>query len=339
MATKKINKNYLFLIMLFLSNQAMALDFREIWNDLVGSRIGGRAAVEEEGYDLSRFEKPDTCGKFTPWGSPRIKDKTINEHSLFFCNLNYGAQFDTKLKVPLWSSEVLEKRNFEIRQFPNNWDYSENPDIPKKIQEHKSDFDGGLAQGTLASPYNQVINNEALEEEQLAQINKKAIKESLYYTNIVPMMKNGLRDGIWNDLELQVRKWGWEKSLLYVTTGVVYLNGKDLGETKESKARIPTHFYKIVTQPYNYGSVAYIIPNKNIYTGKNNSSKDMLLCNGGACSIEDFVVNIKEVERITGIEFYPKLAPYYAVQVKMDINEMFKEKRKKIEKLNEKRAE
>ena len=81
----------------------------------------------------------------------------------------------------------------------------------------------------------------------------------------------------------------------------------------DDKLLIPTHIYKIVTYPNTYASISYIIPNTN-----------NLPC-GNQCSPEKFMVPMQEVERVTGIEFYTKLAPYYAVQVKKDLNQIFKD--------------
>jgi DNA/RNA endonuclease G (NUC1) len=97
---------------------------------------------------------------------------------------------------------------------------------------------------------------------------------------------------------------------------------------------VPTHFFKLITHPLKYGSVAFVIPNKEIVTSsttKINNPKDAYYCNGGPCSLDNFIVNVKDLEKLAGIEFYPKLAPHYSVQVKHDINEILKRKMKKKE--------
>lgn len=320
-------------------NSAFAFNMTTFWDELVKAKPGGKAIDNEENIDLEPYEKSKNCSRTYPWGEPRIKDKSINERSLYLCNTIFSLQFDPKLKIPLWSSEILTKDNFEAKQRAIDWKYEQNPLFPKKIQENNLDYKESIySQGTLSSPYNQVVSNSTLEIEEEDAVNKKAIRESLYYTNIAPMVNNSLRLGIWNQLELQVRKWAWEKNQIFVTTGVIFLNGKSNGKLRDSGAFIPTHFYKIVTDPQNYGTVSYIIPNKEIYYGQNIQNKnrnDIHFCNGGACSLEDFIVNMQEVERVTGIEFYPDLAPTYAAQVKLDARELFKYKIRKLEKYNE----
>ena len=56
---------------------------------------------------------------------------------------------------------------------------------------------------------------------------------------------------------------------------------------------------------------------------------DAFYCGGGVCSLDNFMVSVKELEKLTGIIFYPKLAPHYAVQVKFDIQEILKRNKKK----------
>lgn len=337
---KKNSKLLLILSLISIySCEVYAFSIDSFWEDLVKTKPGIKAIDNEENLDLEPYEKPNSCSRTYPWGEPRIKDKSVNSRSLYLCNTTFSVQFDPKLKVPLWTSEVLMKDNFEQKMNRIDWKYEQNPVFPKGMQENNDDFKKTkYQQGTLASPYNQVIANSTVETEEEERINKIAIKESLYYTNIVPMDNQYVRLGLWNQLELQIRKWAWEKTQLFVTTGVIYLNGTTNGKLESSGALIPTHFYKIVTDPQNYGTVSYIIPNKEIYLGQNITGRDrnsIHFCNNGPCSLEDFIVTIQEVEKHTGIEFYPSLAPTYAAQVKLDAREMFKYKKRKLERYNE----
>lgn len=334
MASKFNNKKYLIIILLALSFNVYSFNLTNVFTDIISSKAGSKAIDDSEGKDLEKFKDNKQCTFNAPWGEPRIKDTEINKHSLWICKSKFFVQFDTKTKIPLWSSEILEKTN--LNKTPEIDTFKFLPDIllPNKFQLDPEDF--------LNSPYfpvplsatrNMVINNTintTNDIEVLKNANLKAIEESKQFSNIVPMVYNNLANTIWLDLENQIRIWAWQKDIIYVTTGVIYLNGQYNGKLKKSGSLIPTHFYKTLVHPYTYGAISFIIPNKEILTNKTkkiNDQKNIYKCNGGPCTIYDFTTTINEVEKITNIEFYPNLSPFYAVQVKQNINELFKIKK------------
>lgn len=294
---------------------------------------GSKAIDSTEGKDIAKLTKENQCPKHYPWGAPKIKDKEVNKRSLYICRTAFAVQYDPIAKVPLWSSEVLEKRNFEYRRVNRAENFQTDIDVPSKMQATLEDFkSSGYDRGHMAPAADMVINLESLSPENLEKLNIQAMQESFYLTNIAPQVGSNMNRGIWADLEAQTRYWALQKNQIFVTTGPIFLGGNVKEFIGKSKVAVPTHFFKVITDPLFYGSVSYIIPNKEIITEKTThiqNPKDAYYCNGGPCSLENFVVPIQEVERVTGIEFYPRLAPYYAVKVKQDINEYF---RKKIEK-------
>lgn len=283
--------------------------------EVFSSRAGG--ANEEENIDVSKFLRPDQCTSVYPWGPPKIKDKIVNERSLYMCRNSYAIQYDTKIKVPLWEVEILNKKNLVQFNIPSNMVPSLDPEVPKKMQGKMEDFaKAGYMMGFLAPIQNMYINNSNMPYEQLEQVNREALQQSLYLTSVVPETKAA--NNIRRQIDDEARRIVMQRNELFLVSGPVFLNGQTKGFIGEgdNQVAVPTHIYKIMTDPLTYGSIAYIIPNEQV-----------LNCGGQACNLENFIVPIKEVERVTGIEFYSKLAPYYAVQVKQDVNEVFKNKR------------
>jgi len=330
--------NGLFLTTIMMTSNVYAFDFGHFFSDLIHSKPGGKSVDQAEGKDLTKFMKEGQCPDNYPWGAPRIKDKQVNKRSLFICNSKFAVQFDPLLKVPLWSSEVLEKKNFEMKPFVLDAKFGPDDDIPGIMQQLPADYINSIYTSKSLTPFqNEIINNESLMPDDLEKLNLKAMNQTYLFSSTAPMVSNNLANTIWSELEYQTRLLAWDKTIIYVTTGVIYLNGTTNGKLPKSETLIPTHFYKIITQPYTYGTVSYIFPNKEIYTTTNqkfNDQKNVYTCHGNPCSLSDFVVPIQEVEKLTGIEFYPRLASSYAIQVKLDSQEFFKDKKKKQEKRN-----
>jgi DNA/RNA endonuclease G (NUC1) len=319
---KKIN--YLLLCgLLGLSNSSYAVDTKNTIMDIFGTKAGAKAVDNSEGKNLDKFTAPNKCRKHYTWGEPRVKDEVIMARSLFICRGNFANQYDPKLKVPIWTSEHLNLygKKFISKNYEFDAKFQPDADLPSSMLAYPEDYLNSIyTPAQMASVY----NNKTLD---LKTEPLKFIQQHFNFSNTIPMVRENLANTIWADLENEVRGYLLKADALYVTTGPIYLNGKTNGKLGKSGVAIPTHFYKVITQPNVHGTVAYIIPNQEIYTYKTkklNDPKNAYRCNGGPCTLSNFIVQIKEVERIINTEFYPTLAPQYAVKVKSDPNEINK---------------
>ena len=113
------------------------------------------------------------------------------------------------------------------------------------------------------------------------------MKETFYMSNVSPQYQ-GFNDGLWKKLEGSVRKWAVENDSILVLCGPVLSSKK--GEIGENKVSVCSKFYKIVVDiSYpTYKMIAFIMDNTNI---KGN--------------IFRYCCNEREVERITGLDFFP----------------------------------
>lgn len=109
-------------------------------------------------------------------------------------------------------------------------------------------------------------------------------------SNISPQVPDFNR-GIWNDLEQKFRQWAERDEELYIVTGPVLKSGlPTIG--KYNEIAVPEMYYKIAlcltdNQPRMIGFVM-----KNEFSSEN---------------LKSFVVSVDEIERMTGIDFFPKL--------------------------------
>lgn len=120
--------------------------------------------------------------------------------------------------------------------------------------------------------------------------NFQLMKETFYMSNISPQNRQ-FNGGKWSELEQLVRAWATRYKQIYVVTGPVLEPGlPKIGRV--NKVSVPKQFYKIVlyAEPPHVKGIAFLMPNEPI---KN--------------ELSHYVVPIDQVEKLTGIDFYPAL--------------------------------
>lgn len=130
----------------------------------------------------------------------------------------------------------------------------------------------------------------------------KAFNETFYTSNVTPQ-RNDFNAGIWNRLEQKVRYWAKKKQGIYVVTGgVLKGNLKTIG--RESVA-VPDYFYKILLdkEGKDYKVIAFLLPHQE-------TSKPLY----------DFVVPIDQIEKLSGINFFPKLPDVIENKLEKEVN-------------------
>ena len=115
------------------------------------------------------------------------------------------------------------------------------------------------------------------------------MKESFYFSNMSPQLP-GFNRGVWKRLEELMRSWAIDNKAIYIVTGP--LLSKGLPAIGSNGVSIPNYYYKVVldyTQPEIH-AIGFVLPN-----------------GSSSASLSTFAVSIDEVERQTGIDFFPAL--------------------------------
>ncbi len=117
----------------------------------------------------------------------------------------------------------------------------------------------------------------------------KAMEQSFLMTNICPQAPS-LNRGDWNEMEIACRKWAKREGTLYVVCGPIFYRSahKRIGA---HKVPVPEAFFKVVLSTSGTPkAIGFIYKN-----GDGNRPKG------------DYVNTVDDVERITGIDFFPAL--------------------------------
>nr|WP_293839766.1 DNA/RNA non-specific endonuclease [uncultured Arsenicibacter sp.] len=122
------------------------------------------------------------------------------------------------------------------------------------------------------------------------KFSQRMMRESFYMSNMSPQAPQFNR-GIWKSLEEQVRSWAFRDKGVYVVTGPVLTPGlPTIG--KQNEVAVPAYYYKVLLycNAPDIRMIAFLL--------KNEGSDEQL---------QSFVVTVDEVERRTGINFFPKI--------------------------------
>ena len=90
-------------------------------------------------------------------------------------------------------------------------------------------------------------------------------------------------------MEDKIRYWAAAKEGLYVVTGGVLTD--DLKTIGKEKVSVPNYFYKVLLSKDGTQMIGFLVPHEN-------SNKPLY----------EFVLTVDEIEKMTGIDFYPNLS-------------------------------
>ncbi len=189
----------------------------------------------------------------------------------------YSLSYSEKYEMAEWVAYVLTKESLKIPNVKRtNW-FEDDP-LVKTGSATYYDYKGsGYTRGHLVPAGDMAFND-------------KAMKESFYMSNVTPQ-KRAFNNGIWKELEENVRNWAWKNHKLYIVTGPVLDKSinKFIGK---DKVGVPKYFYKVILDiddPDRKG-ICFIIPNER-----------------SEQPLENYEVSIDSIEKLTNIDFFNEL--------------------------------
>ena len=213
----------------------------------------------------------DNCPEHTIHGAPI---SSITEGTQYICHGNYAIHYRYDTKTAEYVVEHLDDSDINGPAKRRD-DFRPDPKVDDDKEAHLSDYKG--------HPYDRGHLVPAADN----RTDKEQMSESFFLTNMVPQDPGNNRV-IWRILELGVRNTAADGNDIYVSSGTIYEEGyKTIG----NNVGVPTHVWKVIYNHTNGETIAFIFPNQK-YKAK---------------EIPKFVVTVDEVEKRTGINFFPKL--------------------------------
>ncbi|MCD8310543.1 MAG: DNA/RNA non-specific endonuclease [Prevotellaceae bacterium] len=191
----------------------------------------------------------------------------------------YTVSYNKEWKLPNWVAWELNTDKLVERESRSSSKFLPDPDLPPDEAVTTDDYKGiGMDRGHMCP----AADN---------RWHWKAMQESFYMTNICPQDHN-LNRGDWKELEDACRRWAGQEGRVYIVCGPILYNQKHRVIGKNHRVIVPEAFFKVVL-------CADSKPPRAIgFIYKNTSGNQPL---------DAYVNTVDEVERITGIDFFPAL--------------------------------
>lgn len=188
----------------------------------------------------------------------------------------YVASYNKTTLLPNWVAWHLTAERTEGSVKRSGVDFAEDTEVPEPRATDWDYYNSGYDRGHMCP----AADN---------KWSKKAMEESFLFTNMCPQNGN-LNRGDWNEMEMACRKWAKKYGDLYIVCGPILYKGKHKTIGK-NKVVVPEAFFKVVLRTGdNPQAIGFIYKNTS-----DNRPKD------------SYVNTVDEVERITGIDFFPSL--------------------------------
>lgn len=255
---------------------------------------------------------PDkTCPQLFFHGTPVHAIKKVSDKSYFICHKAYAVQYYLGTKTPLWVAERLTAEA-TLGDEPRSEDFQRDPAVEARHSSENKDFTAlnKRLKRNLKEGEKYVYDRGHMAPAGDFSNDAQAMSESFYLSNMVPQVSSHNR-GIWKDLEVRVRNWAKGRNVLFVLTGPVFrsANGyKDMRGIEEMNGvLVPTDIYKIVVDPKTGGSISFVIPNVPFQSDGGRKESKNYKYNENVFTLQDFIVPVREIENITGLNFHPFL--------------------------------
>jgi DNA/RNA endonuclease G (NUC1) len=242
------------------------------------------------------------------FAQPVFNDKTVQSRLQWLCESSYVSAFDPGTQNTLWSEEELKAGNIVAHRAN---DYELNPKINELNQVHFEDYDSsGFIIGQILDATDDNNN-----------------PSRFYLTNTFGEVASNL--SIWKEINNTAQAYAKDRGEVIIISGVIYMNGHaefmgtgsfvDKGKIVDHRLiAVPTHLYKIIIDPHNGETLAFLMPNTQIISkesprlqqGVANHEQTLpshaYHCDGKACTAADFIVPVSQIEKLAGIRFFPQ---------------------------------
>lgn len=204
----------------------------------------------------------------------------------------YTVSYNSATRLPNWVAWQLTSAHTSGPYKRGGIDFAEDEEVAEPRATDNDYYRSGYDRGHMCPS----ADNKWSETAQ---------RESFLFTNICPQ-NHSLNAGDWNEMEQQCRRWANELGSIYIVSGPILYKGKHKTIGK-NKVVVPEAFFKVVLCTKGTPkAIGFIYKNQ-----PGNRPKG------------DYVNTVDEVERITGIDFFPALPDDVEdkVEASADINE------------------
>lgn len=204
--------------------------------------------------------------------------------------INYSVEWDTQKKAQRWSCYQLDSKTLEkntTRYRSDNNQYPHDPLLQNSLYlSQDCIWNSGFEHGHICPSADRLYSAEAN-------------YQTFFLTNMHPQYSafNGNEMSPWFRLETQVRSWANSQATetLYVVKGGTIDDGQVLPNKLKGEMLVPKYFFValLLKNSQGYKAIGFWMEHQRSYNKK--------------LSLGDYAVNIQDLERLTGIDFFCNL--------------------------------
>lgn len=200
-----------------------------------------------------------------------------NTHEQILQRTGYTVSYNSNTLLPNWVAWHLTANHTKGNVKRPQRAFHEDEDVKQPRATDNDYYNSGYDRGHMCP----AADNKWSE---------KAMIESFLFTNMCPQNHN-LNVGDWNELENACRKWAQRYGDIYIVSGPVIYKKTRHKTIGKNKVVVPDAFFKVILcMKGSPKAIAFIYKNE-----------------AGNKPKSDYVNTVDEVERITGIDFFPAL--------------------------------
>ncbi len=230
------------------------------------------------------FKGIQTLLPTSDYGDPYIKETAVEERFYIPGNSNgqiihkrhFSLSYVEKYEQAEWVAYDLTIHELNSPKVKREKRFRPDYDVSTRSAFHRDYSRSGYTRGHLAPAADMAFDSIAM-------------KESFYMSNISPQTRP-FNNGIWRELEEQVRDWGRKYQQVYVVTGPLFDDIK--GQIGQNRVTVPSSFFKVILdlkEPESKG-IAFVIPHER-------SDRHL----------KEYAISIDQLEKMTGFDFFKDL--------------------------------
>ena len=207
--------------------------------------------------------------------------------------VNFCTEWDIQKKSQRWSCYQMHQGNYggNVGRYQEGYPYDD-------LLDYANYF--AMSDGTPFDPFwNSGYDHGHICPSADRQYSKEANRQTFFLTNMQPQ-RNVFNAGVWQQMEQQVRNWNRStfRDTLYICKGGT-ISDDQISRTLSNGLIVPKYFFMAVLckNKSGYKAMAFWIEHKD-------KDSDYRKDNQGNYLLSPYVTNIRELETLTGIDFF-----------------------------------
>ncbi len=186
----------------------------------------------------------------------------------------YSLAYNEDKEQADWVVYRLTRASLKVPNVKRERHYAADYNVKTRSAYHRDYTHSGYTRGHLAPAGDMAFSEEAM-------------KESYFMSNMSPQTR-AFNNGVWKELEENIRDWAYREDVLIIVTGPVF-ESKTPKRIGQNRVAVPDAFFKVVLDqsPPEIKAIGFVIPND--VTDK---------------PLADYAMTVDEVESLTGFNFF-----------------------------------